>query len=184
MDETKVRSQMQSSLETFVKDIAAIRTGRATVGMVDELVIDAYGGTSKLKVKELATISVNDPQTLVIDPWDKSIIGDIKKGILAANVGLSPIIDGEIIRLSVPPTTGEDRQNHVKSLHTKMENAKIVLRQVRGDLLKDIKKAFEQKEITEDEKFSQEKKLQQFTDEFSAKIEEVGKVKEQEILTL
>src|SRR3990167_9244840 len=112
MDETKVRSQMQSSLETFVKDIAAIRTGRATVGMVDELVIDAYGGTSKLKVKELATISVNDPQTLVIDPWDKSIIGDIKKGILAANVGLSPIIDGEIIRLSVPPTTGEDRQNH------------------------------------------------------------------------
>lgn len=184
MDESLVRSQMQSSLDAFLKDIGSIRTGRATVGMVDEIVIDAYGGTSKLKVKELASITVSDPQTLVVDPWDKSIIGDIKKGILAANVGLSPIIDGEIIRLNVPPTTGEDRQNHVKTLHSKMESAKVALRQIRGDVLKDIKRSFEQKEIAEDQKFSEEKKLQELTDQFTAKIDEVGKQKEKEILTL
>ena len=91
---------MDQVLSMFVADIASLRTGRASASLVENLVCPAYGGTQRLRVKELASITSPDPQSLVIDPWDKSIIGDIKKGILEANVGLSPAIDGEIIRLS------------------------------------------------------------------------------------
>jgi ribosome recycling factor len=135
-----------------------------------------------LKVRELASINANDPQSLVIEPWDKSIIGDIKKGIEAANVGFNPNIDGEKIRIVVPPMTGEDRAKYVKLLHTKIENARIAVRQVRGDEMKNIKNKFEEKDISEDERVRFEKDLQGLTDEFTTKIDELGKKKEEELL--
>lgn len=182
MDEGTIRSKMQEVLDMVVTDIGTIRTGRATPGLIEELEVVVYGGKQKLKINELATISSPDTQTLVIDPWDKSIIGDIKQGILAANISFNPSVDGEIIRISLPPLTTEDREKYVKLLSTKLESGRVMIRQVRSDAMKDTKKSFENKELSEDEKFNQEKLLQEITDEFVGKIDENGKKKEVELL--
>lgn len=184
MDENQVKQRMNGSIEVMQKELAGIRTGRATPSLVEDIVVAAYGGAQKLKIMELASITAPDTQSLVIEPWDKSIIGEIKQGILASNVGLTPNIDSDKIRINLPPLTGEDRQKYVKLLGTKLEDAKIAIRQIRGDVMGDIKKAFESKDITEDQRFSQEKRLQALTDESVKKIEELGKKKEEELLSL
>lgn len=175
---------MTAVAELVASDVAGIRTGRATSALVEDLQVAVYGGAQRLKVNELSTITTPDAQTVIIDPWDKSIIGEIRKGIEIANIGLSPSIDGEIIRMVLAPMTTEDREKYVKLLHTKIENGRIMIRQIRGDIMKDLKDAFQNKEISEDEKFNFEKSLQQITDEFVAKMEEIGKVKEVEILQI
>ncbi|MBI4157869.1 ribosome recycling factor [Candidatus Woesebacteria bacterium] len=184
MDEASVNSKMQQVVDLVSADVGAIRTGRATPALVEGLEISAYGGTQKLKLIELATISAPDTQTLVIDPWDKSIIGEIRQGILVANIGMNPSIDGEILRIVMPPLTTEDREKYVKLLSAKLENGRVMIRQVRGEAMHDIKKRFEEKEISEDEKFGQEKHLQKLTDEFVAKIEAIGERKKQELLQI
>jgi ribosome recycling factor len=184
MDETLVRSKMQQVLNLLINDISSLRTGRATPSLVENIICPAYGGTQKLKVQELATITAPDSQTLTISPWDKSIIGDIKKGIMEANIGLNPIIDGEILRIAFPPLTTEDREKYVKLLSQKLENGRVMIRQQRGEAMQDIKKKFEAKEISEDEQFDQEKKIQLITDEFVNKINEAGERKKQELLAI
>lgn len=175
---------MQQVVDLVSSDISGIRTGRASPALVEDLQVSVYGGQQKLKVQELATITAPDPRTLVIDPWDKSIIGEIRQGILAANIGLNPIIDGQIIRVNLPPLTTEDREKYLRLLSAKLENGRIMIRQIRGDAMRDVKKAFEEKEIGEDEKFNAEKKIQSITDEFISKIEEMGERKRQELLQI
>ena len=184
MDENEIISKMQQVVELVASDVATIRTGRATPGLIEDLEVSVYGGQQKLKIQELATISAPDTQTLVIDPWDKSIIGEIKQGIMAANIGLTPGIDGEIVRISLPPMTTEDREKYVKLLSTKIENGRVMIRQIRGDVMHDLKKDFEERNITEDEKFGNEKRLQALTDEFIGKIEEIGERKKEELLQI
>lgn len=184
MDESSVSAKMQQVVDLVTSDIGGIRTGRATPALVEGVEIAVYGGTQKLKLIELATISAPDTQSLVIDPWDKSIIGEIRQGILAANIGMNPSIDGEILRIVMPPLTTEDREKYVKLLSAKLENGRIMIRQIRGDIMHDIKKKSEAKEISEDEKFAQEKRLQEVTDQHIAKIEEIGEHKRQELLQI
>lgn len=182
MDETSIRSRMQEVVDLVTSDISSIRTGRATSAIVEDLQVSVYGGQQKLKVNELATITATDSQSIVVDPWDKSIIGEIKRGIAAANVGLNPMIDGEIIRINIPPLTSEDREKYVKLLNSKLEGGKVMIRQIRGDAMHDIKKRFEEKELSEDEKFNQEKRLQEITDEYVGKIVKIGEIKKEELL--
>jgi len=184
MDDSSIRSKMQEVIGLVTSDIASIRSGRATPAVVEDLEIYVYGGQQKLKINELATISVGDAQSIVIDPWDKSIAGEIKQGIDAANVGLTPIIDGEIIRINLPPLTTEDREKFTKLLSTKLENSRIMIRQIRGEAMHKIKKQFEEKELSEDEKFNQEKRLQEITDNFVDKINKLGEEKKKELLKL
>ena len=184
MVDPTLNDRFQKVIDLLLADISGIRTGRASSSLVENIVCPAYGGTQMLKVMELATITATDPTMLVISPWDKSIIGDIRKGILEANLGMNPSIDGEVIRISFPPLTTEDREKYVKLLSQKLENARILARQVRADGMQDIKKKFEAKEITEDEKFQSEKELQDLTDKFVTKIEEVGETKKQELLQI
>lgn len=184
MNEEDIRKRMTAVEELVVSDIAGIRTGRATSALVDDLKVAVYGGAQKLRVNELGTITTPDARTIIIEPWDKSIIGEIRKGIEAANIGLNPSIDGEIIRMVLPPITREDREKYIRLLHTKIENGKIMIRQIRGDVMKDIKELYEKKEISEDEKFNYEKRLQQITDEYVEKIEGVSKVKEEVLLQI
>ncbi len=181
MNEEEIRKRMKAVLDSLSADVNSIRTGRATPALVENLEIKVYGGQQKLKVQELATISVSDPQTLIIEPWDLTIIGEIRQGILASNIGLNPVQDGEIIRISLPTLTSEDREAYVKLLRTKLENARVMIRQIRGDYMHDIKEDFENKKISEDERFYQEKCLQEITDEFIEKINEIGKRKEEEL---
>ena len=184
MDEALITSKMQRVVDSVSTDIAGIRTGRATPSLVENIICPAYGGTQALKVIELASISAPDTQTLVISPWDKSIIGDIRKGILEANLGMNPSIDGEIIRVSFPPLTTEDREKYVKILSGKLENGKVLIRQVRADEMHDIKKKSESKEITEDDKFNEEKKLQELTDLSIEKLEKIGETKKNDLMQI
>ena len=184
MDETSIRTKMQQVVDLVSTDAGSIRTGRATPSLVEDIVIDAYGGSQKLKVKELATITVPDSQTIILDPWDKSIIGEIRKGITLADLGLNPSVDGKIIRISLPPLTTEDREKYVKLLSTKLENGRVMIRQLRGGAMREVRESFEKKEISEDEKFDQEKEIQELTDKHIEKIEEIGNRKKQELLQI
>ncbi len=181
MDEKEISNKMQRALDALKDDLSGIRTGRATSSMVENVVVLAYGGAQRLKIMELASISVPDAQQIIVEPWDKSIIGEIRKGIEAANIGLNPSIDGDKIRLSVPPMTTEDREKFVKLLSQKMENARIMVRQIRGEGMQDIKKSFEEKALSEDQRELSEKNLQKITDEFIKKIEDMGMIKEQDL---
>ena len=184
MDEASINQKMQKVVDSVLSDIAGIRTGRATQSLVENIMVPAYGGTQVMRVLEVASITAPDTQTLVISPWDKSIIGDIRKGILEANIGMNPSIDGEVIRISFPPLTTEDREKYVKLLSGKLENGKVLVRSVRADEMHEIKKRFEAKEITEDDKKDDEAKLQELTDLYIGKIETLGEAKKQELMTI
>lgn len=184
MDEISVSQKMQKVVDSVTSDIAGIRTGRATPSLVENISVPAYGGTQILRILEVASITASDAQTLVISPWDKSIIGDIRKGIMEANLGMNPSIDGEVIRISFPPLTTEDREKYVKLLSQKLENGKVMIRQIRADEMHDIKKGFESKVITEDDKKDTENKLQELTDLYIGKVETLGESKKQELLTI
>lgn len=175
---------MQKAVDFFKSEISSIRTGRAMPALIENVVCSAYGGASRLTIKELGTITTLDAQTLMVQPWDPTVLGEIRQGILAANIGLTPVIDNNVIRISVPSLTAERRTEYVKILHQKMEQAKISIRSVRAEQKKAIENSFEKKEISEDEKFRSEEELQKTTDGFVAKVDELGAKKEDEITSI
>jgi len=184
MNELEVKKRMQKVVDMILGDLSSLRTGRASSSIINNLEISVYGGQQKLRIEELGTISLVDNQNLIIEPWDKSIIGEIRQGILSANVGINPMIDGEKIRISFPALTTEDRDKYIRLLNTKLENGRIMVRQIRGDEMKHIKDIFEKKELSEDEKFESEKNLQQITDEYIGKINDAGEKKKEELLAI
>jgi len=175
---------MNRAIDVLREDFATVRTGKASPTLVENIVIPAYGGTQPLKVLELATIHAQDNSTLVIQPFDRSIISEIEKGISAANVGLNPIVDGDILRINLPPLTEERRQEFVKLIKQKTESGKVMLRQARHEGMEDAKKRAEAGHISEDEVTRLEKEIQRLTDEFIKKIENVFSEKEKELMTL
>lgn len=180
----QARQGMEKVLEVLRTDLSTVRTGRAAPSLVEHIVIPAYGGTQKLKVMELATIGTSDPHTLLITPYDGSIIGEIQKGILEANVGLNPVIDGQVIRISIPPLSEERRQELIHLMRQKLENGRIMVRQVRHEAMLEIKKQYNNKIISEDEMARLEKETQKITDEVMAQIEGMGKKKEEELMQI
>lgn len=198
MDFSDTKALMQKAIDHFKIEIASIRTGRAVPALIENIICNAYGGTTRLTVKELGTITSSDAQTLVVQPYDQSVVGEIRQGILAANVGLTPVIDNNIIRISVPALTTERRAEYAKLLHQKMEEGRISLRNIRQEKMRDIKELFEGNptsprriggprgagKISEDEKFRAEEELQKITDQFIDLIDETGKKKEAEIMAV
>lgn len=182
VQETKAR--MQRVLEVLKTDLATVRTGRAVPSLVENITVSVYGGTTRLKVMELATIVASDLQTLVITPFDASIIGEMKKGILEANVGLTPVLDGAIIRIAIPTLSEERRNELIHLMHQKLEGGRIQTRQVRHEAMAEIKKQYNNKTISEDEQLRLEKEVQRTTDEVIAEIDAIGKKKEEELLQL
>ncbi len=178
------RSKMRKILDVLRTDLSTVRTGRAAPSLVENIVINAYGGTQRLRVMELATIGSSDPQTLVITPFDNSITSEIQKGIAEANVGLNPVIDGQLIRISIPRLSEERRQELIHLMRQKLENGRIMMRQVRHEGMADIKKQKEQKTVSEDEAGRMEKEVQKITDELMEEIEGMGKKKEEELMQI
>lgn len=178
----QTRDRMKKAVEVTQTDLSSIRSGRATPAIVEHIVIPAYGGSQRLKVMELATITTMDAKTIVIAPFDPSIIGEIGKGIEAANTGLTPIIDGEIIRITIPPLSEERRQEYIKLARAKGEGGRIMVRQVRQDAMRQTKKFREDGEISEDDQSHTEKKIQELTDEMIADLDGLLERKEQELL--
>lgn len=180
----QMRQKMQKVLEVLRIDLSTVRTGRAAPSLVENIVINAYGQTQRLKVLELATITASDPQTLVITPFDNSIIGEIQKGIQETNVGLNPVIDGVVIRISIPPLSEERRQQLIHLMRQKLEGGRIQVRQVRHEAMNEIKKQYNDKTISEDEMLRLEKEVQKETDTTIEEIEAMGRKKEEELLQI
>lgn len=176
--------KLEKAVEILHDDLATIRTGRATSGMIEKVVLKVYGGTQSLRVEELATIGTEDSQTLVVMPFDPSIIEEIEKGLREANLGLSVSpIDGRL-RLKIPQLTEEQREEYVKLAQRKVEGGHIMVRQIRKEAMQNIKKQFDAEEISEDGKFKLEKEIQELVDKIMEKIKALGEQKEQEIRSI
>lgn len=184
MDLGEARTKMQRCVDFVKQDVATIRTGRANSALVENIIIGAYGGTARMKVVELATISMPDAQTITLTPYDQSIIGDIRRDIEAANTGMTPAIDGNIIRLNVPALTSERRLEYVKLLHVKLEDGRVKCRQIRHELMTEVKRQFEDSSLPEDDRNRTEEELQKLTDQMMQTIEDVGKAKEAELMVV
>jgi ribosome recycling factor len=184
MDLGDIPLKMHKVLEFVKADVATVRTGRATPALVESIIINAYGGTTQMRIVELAQVSVSDPQSLLIAPYDQSIIGDIRRDIVAANVGLTPVIDNSVIRIAVPVLTEERRLEYVKMLHKKLEDGRVKIRQVRHDKMNELKREAEEGELNEDDRKRLEEEIQKLTDKMMEEIEEMGKVKEAELLKI
>lgn len=176
------REQMKKAIEVTRNDLSSIRSGRATPALVENIVVSVYGGTQKLKVMELATITTMEAKSIVIAPFDPSITSEIEHGLLEANTGLTPVVDGEVIRISLPPLSEERRQEYIKLARTKLEGGRIMVRQVRAGAMKDLKKLEAEGQISEDERKHGEKIIQELTDEMIAEIDTMGDKKEAELL--
>lgn len=178
------KQKMIKVLDVLKGDLATVRTGRAAPSLVENLVISVYAGSAKMKIMELATVVASDPQTLVITPFDKSILEEIQKGLMEANTGLTPSNDGNVIRISIPPLTQERRDQLIKLMHQKLENGRIMVRQVRHDAMQEVKKHENESGISEDEVTRIEKEVQNLTDTSIGDIDGMGKKKEEELQQL
>ena len=175
------RTKFEDVLVFYKTDISAIRTGRATPVLVEDLVVEAYG--QRMTLKELASIAAPEPRTIVIQPWDKGVLEAISSAIQKSSIGLAPIADGELIRLNIPQLTEERRKEFIKVLKHKSEDAKVKIRHLREDIWAKIQKMEKNGEISEDQKFTQKDELQKVVDEYNNKIEELEKKKEADLLT-
>lgn len=176
------KPQFDKALEHLRQEISSLRTGRATPTLVEDVLVEAYG--TKQSLKAVASISVSDAKTLVVDPWDKTLVPAVEAGIRASDVGISPVNDGKVIRLPLPELTTDRRQELVKVLHTKLEQARIAVRKIREDIRSKIDKAEKEKNISEDEKFMLQESLEKTVKEYNDQIKAVGDEKEKEILTV
>jgi len=183
MDLSDLRQQMDKALQILADEIGAIKTGRATPSLVEKIMVDTYG--TKMPLMELATISAPEPSLLLITPFDQSIIRDIERSLsMDRNLGLSVAVDSNLIRLTIPPLTEERRLEFVKLLGQKIEAGRIMIRQIRGEKMRQIKEAGQRKDLNEDEVFDGETEIQKMTDEFNGRIEEMAKQKEKELLSV
>ncbi len=174
--------RMDGAVKNLEKDFAKLRTGRASTALVENVVVDYYGTPTPLN--QIASISVPDPRTITIQPWDKAAFGASEKAILKSDLGLTPINDGKIIRISIPPLTEERRKELVKVAKKYTEEAKVAVRNVRRDLNEGLKKKLKDKAITEDEERKGVDDVQKLTDKHVKLCEDTLAKKEKEILEL
>jgi len=173
-------SRMSRALDALERDLAAIRTGRAATALVERIPVEYYGTSTPLN--QLASISVPEAHSIVIQPWDRSALGAIEKAIQKSEVGLMPNVDGTAVRLNIPPLTEERRKDLVKLVHKRMEEARVEIRNHRRDVADEIKKAEKDGDVTPDGSRREQDLLQKVTDRWTAEVDRVGKHKEQEIM--
>ncbi len=177
-----LKTRMDKAVEAFRKEMAATRTGRASVHMLDGVTVDAYG--SQMPLNQLANVSAPEPQLITVQAWDVSLIGAVEKAIRSADLGLNPMNDGKIIRVPVPALTEDRRKEMVKHLHKVLEEHRTAVRNIRRDGNDLIKKAMKDKKITEDEERGALEQMQKLTDDEINKMEELSKGKEKEVLSI
>ena len=179
---TLLKTRMDKAVEDFRKEMAATRTGRASVHMLDGVTVDAYG--SQMPLNQLANVSAPEPQLITVQAWDVSLIGAVEKAIRSADLGLNPMNDGKLIRVPVPALTEDRRKEMVKHLHKVLEEHRTAVRNIRRDGNDLIKKAMKDKKITEDEERGALEQMQKLTDDEIKKMEELSNGKEKEVLSI
>src|SRR5271163_819579 len=178
--DTNARTRMEKVLSDLQHDVAAVRTGRASVSLLDSVRADYYGTPTPLN--QLATLHVPEPTLITVQPWDVSQIGIIEKAIRGADLGLNPANDGKLIRVPIPPLTEERRKDLVKKLHQIAEDHRVALRNIRRDSNESVKKLVKDKLISEDEDRRAHEEIQKLTDSYMQKLDQAAKAKEKEIL--
>lgn len=176
----QARARMEKSVEDFRKEAATLRTGRASVSLLDHLRVDYHG--TPMPINQLGTVTVPDPMMLVISPWDPGAVPLIDKAIRTSDLGLNPTNDGKVIRLPVPPLTEERRRDLVKHLHKVLENHRTAVRNVRRDIKEAVEHLEKEKKVSEDERKRTVEELDKITHSETKKIEDLSASKEKEIL--
>ncbi len=176
----QLKSRMEKAVEDFRRELAATRTGRASVNMLDTIHVDCYG--SSMPLNQVAQVHATDPQMITVQPFDPSVMSAIEKAIRSAGLGLNPMNDGKIVRVPIPALTGERRKELVKHLGKVLEEHRTAVRNIRRDGNEAIKKALKDKKITEDEERGSLDQIQKLTDDEIKKMEEMAKSKEKEIM--
>jgi len=177
---TEMSSKMEKTIEALDRELKKMRTGRASTSILEGIKVECYG--TQMRLNQVASSSSPESRLLIVQPWDQTIIGDIEKSILKSGLGLTPMNDGKLIRISIPPLTEERRKELAKMAKKTAEESKVAIRNQRreaNEMLKDLKK---ESEISEDEMYKYQDKVQKTTDEFIEKIDAIEKEKETEIL--
>lgn len=178
----QAKEKMDKSISAFSRELASIRAGRANASLLDRITVDYYGAPTP--VNQLGGISVPEARLLVIQPYDKSVLGDIEKAIMKSDIGITPTNDGNVIRLTIPALTEERRKELVKVVSKEAESAKVAIRNVRRDANDDLKKLEKSGDITEDDLRGFTDDIQKLTDDYIVKVDQVAKDKEKEILSV
>ena len=177
---TSADHKMGRAVEAMERDFQAFRTGRASTALVERLTVDYYGTQTPLN--QLAGISVPESHQIVIQPWDRAVLGAIEKAIQKSELGLVPNVDGTVVRLNIPPLTEERRKDLVKVVHKRMEEARVEIRNIRRDVAHELQKEERDGTVGADESHRQVEALQKTTDRFIGEVDRLGGVKEQEVL--
>lgn len=172
--------RMQKAVEALQSDLMAIRTGRASPALLDRVRVEYYGTPTPLN--QLATVSAPEPRLLVVRPWDPKVLPDIERAILKSELGLTPSNDGKVIRLVIPRLTEERRQELAKIVARRVEEGRVAVRNIRREAMEDLREMEKEKIISEDEMFRTRDEVQELTDRYIARIDEIGKAKEAELL--
>lgn len=172
--------QMDRNLEAISREFAGVRTGKASPGLLDTVQVDAYG--SKMPLKQTATVTAPEPQMLVVQPWDPSLVGTVAKAIQAADLGLNPSVDGSVIRVSIPALTEERRREMVKVLHRMTEEGRVAVRHARHKAKAEVERQKKEGVIGEDEMRRELDTLQELTDGHIAKLDSMLELKEKEVM--
>jgi ribosome recycling factor len=178
--QNSAEQKMARAVEAMERDFQGVRTGRASTSLVERLTVDYYGTQTPLN--QLAGISVPEAHQIVIQPWDRSVLGAIEKAIQKSDIGLVPNVDGTVVRLNIPPLTEERRKDLVKVVHKRMEEARVEIRNIRRDATHELQKEERDGSVGADESHRQLDALQKTTDRFIGEVDRLGGVKEQEVL--
>lgn len=182
MTNKELKDQLEDSVEILKQDLSQVRTGRASPSLLDSVKVNAYD--SKMSIKEVGTVTMPDPTTLLIVPWDKSLIDNIAKAIRESDIKVNPIVEGDRVRISFPGLTEERRKEFAKIVSDRVEECRQRIRRVRQEAMKDIDKMFSDKEISEDEKFALQENVEETIKDYNKKVEEIGEKKTEEIMTV
>ena len=172
--------KMEKSVEAFKNDLAKVRTGRASLALLDDIHVNAYG--SSMPINQVATLTIPESRTIAIQPWDPQVLGAIEKAILKSDVGLTPANDGRIIRLNIPQLTEERRKELVRQVKKVAEEFRVAIRNIRRDAIDQLKKQKKDKEISEDDLFKLQDDAQSETDTYISQIDEISASKEKEVM--
>jgi ribosome recycling factor len=176
----KARQRMEGAIEALRREFAGVRTGKASPALLDSVKVDAYG--SSMPINQVGTVSAPEARMLVVQPWDKSLIKAIEKGLRESDLGLNPSNDGQVIRIPIPALTEERRKEYVKMVHKLTEEARVAVRNVRRDANDEIKHRQKDEGLSEDDIRREQGEVQKLTDQYIARIEELMKHKEAEIM--
>jgi len=177
---SRYRDRMEKAVAALRDEFHSLRTGRASAGLLDQVVVEAYG--SKMPINQVGSVSVPEPRSIMVSVWDKAMVGPVDKAIRTAGLGFNPVVEGQTLRIPIPPLTEERRRELVKVAGKYAEQQKIAVRNVRRDAMDDLKKAEKDAVIAQDEHKRMETEVQKHTDEAIKHIDEALKIKEQEIM--